>query len=120
MGAPELANPSVSIDQAQFEQALVNLLKNAKEACSQKPGCVTCSISIDGTLATISIEDDGQGIANPDNLFVPFYSTKPEGSGIGLVLSRQIAEGHAGTLELENREGGGARARMVLPLDPEE
>jgi hypothetical protein len=52
------------------------------------------------------------------NLFVPFYTTKPGGSGIGLVLSRQIAEGHGGSLELEARPGGGARARLVLPLDP--
>jgi signal transduction histidine kinase len=54
------------------------------------------------------------------NLFVPFYTTKQGGSGIGLVLSRQIAEGHGGTLDLENREeAAGARARLVIPLDPE-
>ena len=65
------------------------------------------------------VEDRGPGLPETGNLFVPFYTTKQGGSGIGLVLSRQIAEGHAGTLELENREGGGARARMILPCDPE-
>ena len=64
------------------------------------------------------VEDQGPGLSDTGNLFVPFYTTKPGGSGIGLVLSRQIAEGHGGTLELENRgDGTGARARMVLPLD---
>jgi signal transduction histidine kinase len=63
------------------------------------------------------VEDEGPGLADTANLFVPFYTTKPGGSGIGLVLSRQIAEGHGGTLELENRpDGKGARARLVLPV----
>ena len=65
---------------------------------------------------TIEIRDSGPGIANPDNLFVPFFTTKPGGSGIGLALSRQIVEAHGGALAVENRaDGQGAVARMSLP-----
>ena len=67
------------------------------------------------------MDDEGPGIGESLNLFVPFYTTKPGGSGIGLVLSRQIAEGHGGSLTLENRpDGKGARARLALPIDPDE
>ena len=63
------------------------------------------------------IEDEGPGLANTANLFVPFFTTKPDGSGIGLALSRQIAEAHGGSLTLENRiPGPGCRARLLLPL----
>jgi len=65
----------------------------------------------------ITVEDDGPGIANLQNLFVPFFTTKPSGSGIGLVLCRQIAENHNGSLTLENRsERSGCIARLRLPL----
>jgi signal transduction histidine kinase len=64
----------------------------------------------------IEIRDSGPGIANPDNLFVPFFTTKPGGSGIGLALSRQIVEAHGGTLSVENRtDRTGAVARLLLP-----
>jgi two-component system, NtrC family, nitrogen regulation sensor histidine kinase NtrY len=63
----------------------------------------------------LTIEDNGPGFLNPSNAFVPFYTTKPAGSGIGLVLSRQIAEAHGGSIELANRAGKGCRARVVLP-----
>ena len=63
------------------------------------------------------IKDEGPGLANTANLFVPFFTTKAKGSGIGLVLSRQIAEAHGGTLRLENRHGlRGCQALMSLPL----
>jgi signal transduction histidine kinase len=64
----------------------------------------------------ILVEDEGPGIMNPANLFVPFFTTKPEGSGIGLPLSRQIAEAHDGTLALMNRKDRqGAQALLRLP-----
>jgi signal transduction histidine kinase len=67
--------------------------------------------------AQIEIRDTGPGIANPDNLFVPFFTTKPGGSGIGLALSRQIIEAHGGTLVLENRtDRTGTVARVTLPV----
>jgi signal transduction histidine kinase len=70
-----------------------------------------------GTQLELQVEDEGAGIANPSNLFVPFFTTKPGGSGIGLVLSRQIVEAHGGTLRLENRvPGPGSVARIRLPL----
>jgi signal transduction histidine kinase len=63
------------------------------------------------------VEDEGHGLPDPANLFVPFFTTKPSGSGIGLALSRQIAEAHGGGLSLENRRGGkGAEARLRLPV----
>jgi signal transduction histidine kinase len=64
----------------------------------------------------LTIEDNGPGLGNPANVFVPFYTTKPAGSGIGLVLSRQIAEAHGGSIELLNRtDQKGCQARVVLP-----
>jgi signal transduction histidine kinase len=66
---------------------------------------------------TLRVKDEGHGLANTANLFVPFFTTKASGSGIGLVLSRQIAEAHGGTLTLENRaDGAGCEARVKLPL----
>jgi len=65
----------------------------------------------------VRIQDEGPGLSNTSNLFVPFFTTKPTGSGIGLVLSRQIAEAHGGSLTLENREDRpGCEARLRLPL----
>jgi len=70
---------------------------------------------LDKAVALV-IEDNGPGLMNPSNAFVPFYTTKPSGSGIGLILSRQIAEAHGGSLELTNRpDEGGCRARVLLP-----
>ncbi|MDQ8184817.1 ATP-binding protein [Pelagicoccus sp. SDUM812002] len=113
------ANPTVSIDSTQFEQALINLLKNATEASSKKPGSVTCSIEAIAGVALLRIEDDGPGIANPDNLFVPFYTTKAKGSGIGLALSKQIVEAVGGTLSLANRQDRtGCRATIQLDIIP--
>jgi signal transduction histidine kinase len=71
----------------------------------------------DARAVTVWIRDEGPGIANSGNLFVPFFTTKPSGSGIGLVLSRQITEAHGGTLRLANRDDRpGCEARLVLPV----
>jgi signal transduction histidine kinase len=75
---------------------------------------VTARASDDGLA--IAVTDSGPGIANPDNLFVPFFTTKPGGSGVGLALSRQIIEAHGGTLRLENRsDARGAVASLEIP-----
>ena len=72
---------------------------------------------MDSGHASIAIEDEGLGIANVENLFVPFYTTKPKGSGVGLALVQQIARGHGGEVRLVNRDDGpGARATVRLPL----
>lgn len=111
---------TVRADADQVEQALINLVRNAADATLAAGGRkVTLRWLTRSGRLHLLVEDEGPGIPETGNLFVPFYTTKPGGSGIGLVLSRQIAEGHGGTLELENRaEGHGARASLVLPLDP--
>jgi signal transduction histidine kinase len=111
--------PPVTIqgDPDQLEQALINLLRNAADATLPNTGPVRTGWRRDASMVEIWVTDDGPGLSNTANLFVPFFTTKPGGSGIGLVLSRQIAEGHGGALTLENRPGGpGCIARLRLPL----
>jgi two-component system, NtrC family, nitrogen regulation sensor histidine kinase NtrY len=110
--------PAISIqaDAAQVEQALINLLHNAAEASLETGGAVEIGWKEAGDCVEIFVRDEGEGIMNPTNLFVPFFTTKPAGSGIGLALSRQIAEAHGGTLSLANRVGTrGAEALLRLP-----
>jgi len=121
---------TVLVDPDQLEQMLINLLRNAAEAVLE-----TAVVGANGSKArdpeppitlswtrqaedlVIQIEDAGPGLMNPGNAFVPFYTTKPAGSGIGLVLSRQIAEAHGGSLELQNRpDRRGCIVKIVLPL----
>lgn len=114
-----VASPDITaqIDAAQIEQVVINLIKNAVEAAEQTGGGVRLGWRKFTGALEIYVEDDGPGLANSQNLFVPFFTTKPSGSGIGLVLCRQIAENHGGALALENRtEGTGCLARLRLPL----
>jgi nitrogen fixation/metabolism regulation signal transduction histidine kinase len=103
-------------DPDQLQQALINLVRNAVEATPEGAAPVELRALRGKDSVVFEVEDNGPGVANPDNLFVPFFTTKPGGSGIGLVLARQVAEGHGGTLSLKNRDGAtGCIARLVIP-----
>ena len=104
-------------DSDQLDQLLINLVRNATDAALETQGGVALGWKRSGPGLEIWVADDGPGLPNTANLFVPFFTTKPGGSGIGLVLSRQIAEAHGGTLTLENRKGHrGCIAWLRLPL----
>jgi two-component system, NtrC family, nitrogen regulation sensor histidine kinase NtrY len=106
----------INADAAQIEQVLINLVHNAVDAALETKGAVEIRWREEGDGVEVSVKDEGTGIMNPTNLFVPFFTTKPEGSGIGLTLSRQIAEAHGGTLSLANRrDRTGAEAVLRLP-----
>jgi nitrogen fixation/metabolism regulation signal transduction histidine kinase len=112
---------TLQADADQLEQLLINLVRNAADArlaahADAKTG-VKVGWSQQGETLEVYVEDEGPGISNPANLFVPFFTTKPGGSGIGLVLCRQIAEAHGGSLTLENRKlAKGSSARLRLPV----
>lgn len=108
-------------DPDQLEQLLINLVKNAVDATLERHpeggGSVELSWRRRRRAVEIRVRDEGPGVANPANLFVPFFTTKPGGTGIGLVLCRQIAEAHGGSLTLATRrDRRGADARLLLPL----
>jgi nitrogen fixation/metabolism regulation signal transduction histidine kinase len=131
-----IPGPEVTVmaDPDQLEQMLINLVRNAAEAVLEGPAVTKTPNEADSSrkngfqptviigwkllekAVDLTIEDNGPGLMNPSNAFVPFYTTKPSGSGIGLVLSRQIAEAHGGSLELMNRpDERGCRVRVILP-----
>ncbi|QYM80526.1 PAS domain-containing sensor histidine kinase [Horticoccus luteus] len=113
VGGPAI---QVACDAAQIEQVLINLIKNAVDAVSETGGGVRIAWTKQSHRVELTVEDDGPGVANASNLFVPFFTTKPSGSGIGLVLCRQIAENHGGTLTLANRsDAPGSVATLRLP-----
>ena len=125
----------ITADSDQLEQMLINLLRNAAEAVLESPSApaaeplngsgsvagesrlsIILTWSLDKSNVILTVEDSGPGLMNPSNAFVPFYTTKPNGSGIGLLLSRQICEAHGGSLVLTNRLGKqGCVATVVLP-----
>jgi two-component system, NtrC family, nitrogen regulation sensor histidine kinase NtrY len=120
-------------DPDQLEQMLINLVRNAADAVLEMPpalnaspppkvppksDCAMVTVRWDANdkEVTLAVDDEGPGLLNPANVFTPFYTTKPNGSGVGLVLSRQIAEAHHGRIEIENRASGrGCSVRVVLP-----
>jgi signal transduction histidine kinase len=108
----------VNADPDQLEQMFINLLANAVDASLARGAQpVRANWKLAGSSLLVTIEDRGLGIANAENLFVPFYTTKPSGSGVGLALAQQIARAHGGEIQLVNREDGeGARATVRLPL----
>ena len=95
-----------------LEQVFINLIKNAREANASK---ITISVSNQEAFTVVEISDNGHGFANIENLFVPLYSTKPEGQGIGLNFCRNVVEQHNGVLEAANIENGGATFMIILP-----
>jgi nitrogen fixation/metabolism regulation signal transduction histidine kinase len=113
------AGPELTIqgDGDQIEQLLINLVRNGADAALETGGSVRLMWARSVAHLELLVQDEGPGLSNTSNLFVPFFTTKPGGSGIGLVLSRQIAEAHGGSLTVENRrDGHGCEARLRLPL----
>ena len=111
--------PAVTIeaDGDQLDQVLINLVSNAVEAAQETGGGVRVGWSVDEAYLVVWVEDEGPGIVDSSNLFVTFFTTKPKGSGIGLVLSREIAEAHSGDVQLRNRtDTSGCRAELRIPL----
>jgi two-component system nitrogen regulation sensor histidine kinase NtrY len=113
-GGPPIA---IQADGDQLDQLLINLVRNAVDASLETHGGVKLGWSRRNGMLEVRVEDEGPGIESGANLFVPFFTTKPEGSGIGLILSRQIAEAHGGTITLENRrDAPGCVALVRLPV----
>jgi nitrogen fixation/metabolism regulation signal transduction histidine kinase len=111
--------PDITIraDPDQLDQLLINIVRNAVDASLERSGNVQVAWRQEFAAVEIVVDDEGHGISNPTNLFVPFFTTKPGGSGIGLFLSRQIAEAHGGTVMLKNRAPGpGCEAVISLPV----
>jgi signal transduction histidine kinase len=113
-GGPDV---TIRADRDQIEQLLINLVRNAADAALECNGGVSVAWTANGESVEISVTDEGAGISGTANLFVPFFTTKPGGTGIGLTLARQIAEAHDGALTLSNRPppARGTIARLRLP-----
>lgn len=112
-----VAETVIRADPDQLEQLLINIIRNAVDAAQETGGRVWIDWGREDGLLRLTVDDEGPGLPDTSNLFVPFFTTKPTGSGIGLVLCRQIAEAHGGTLTLERRDPErGARAILKLPI----
>jgi nitrogen fixation/metabolism regulation signal transduction histidine kinase len=110
---------TIEADGDQLDQLLINLVRNAVDAALETGGKVEVGWGLANGKLDVWVRDEGPGISDTKNLFVPFFSTRPGGSGIGLVLSRQIAEAHGGQLELANRgDRAGCIATLSLPAQP--
>lgn len=111
---------TIQADRDQIEQLLINLVRNGADAVLETGGAVTLGWAVAGESVEITVTDDGSGISGTTNLFVPFFTTKPGGTGIGLTLARQIAEAHNGALTLSDRTAPaqGTVARLRLPRGP--
>ena len=106
----------VKADGDQLDQLLINLVRNAVDASLETGGAVTVGWQRENGGVAVWVRDEGPGLPDTANLFVPFFTTKPSGSGIGLALSRQITEAHGGTLTLADRKDGrGCEAKLLLP-----
>jgi nitrogen fixation/metabolism regulation signal transduction histidine kinase len=115
-GGPEVVT---SADEGQIEQVLINLIRNAAEASLETGGSVHVGWTAEPDAVVVEVRDEGPGLPSSANLFVPFFTTKPEGSGIGLFLCRHIAESHGGSVTVQDRDDGpGCEARLRLPLAP--
>lgn len=114
VGGPDLQVPA---DQDQIEQVLINLLRNAVEASAESEGTVEIGWQENHNWLEITICDEGSGLADPESLFIPFYTTKPTGSGIGLFLCRHVAEAHGGSIIVRDRaDQPGCEAVLRIPL----
>jgi two-component system nitrogen regulation sensor histidine kinase NtrY len=108
---------TINADGDQLDQLLINLLKNAAEATEETRGNIEVTWAVSGDRLEVEVRDEGSGLPATSNLFVPFFTTKPNGSGIGLVFCRQVAEAHGGEVSLSNRtDRRGTVARVRLPL----
>ena len=110
--------PKIQMDRKKIMQVLWNLILNARDAMPQGGRMVITTRRVEEAMVEITVDDTGGGLGtqDPESLFRPFYTTKPEGMGLGLAISRKIVEKHGGSLTLENRPEGGARARVRLPV----
>jgi C4-dicarboxylate-specific signal transduction histidine kinase len=109
----------MSGDPVQIQQILINLLTNAMEAVQEKPPCerrISIGASSEGDVIAVRVQDTGCGVPNVDRIFETFFTTKTKGMGVGLAVSRSIAEAHGGSLSVANQPGSGAEFVLRIPL----